>query len=103
MTYLIGTLRHELLKHRIGAASQLLSSLTAQQGKLSSEQIQFLHQRLYGGVPLAAVWQEQLQSFQRALRLERSLTAFDRGFAQADRANRPHFRNRAGDGRERHR
>ncbi len=86
LTYLIGTLRHELLKHRIGAASQLLSSLTAQQGKLSSEQIQFLHQRLYGGVPLAAVWQEQLQSFQRALRLERSLTAFDRGFAQADRA-----------------
>ncbi len=87
LTYLIGTLRHELLKHRIGAATELLSR-TGSHGNPSPEQRAFLHQRLFGGTPLLAVWKEHLLSFQRVLRTEKSLPSLDRGFARADRAIR---------------
>lgn len=86
LTYLIGTLRHELLKHRIGAASQLLTTLAFQKGQPSAEQRHFLHRRLYGGAPLLAVWNEHLQSLQRVLRVSHRLAEVDPGIAKAHRA-----------------
>lgn len=67
LAYLIGTLRHELLKHRIGAVSQLVRSLASQKHSPSEEQRRFLHQRLFGGTPRAQAWKEHLQGFGRAL------------------------------------
>ena len=86
ISYLIGTLRHELLKHRIGAASQLLTTLAAQEQQPTEAQRQFLHQRLYGGVPLLVVWNEHLASFQRVLRPRRPLVSTDPDFVSAQRA-----------------
>jgi hypothetical protein len=84
--YLIGTLRHELLKHRIFATRQLLKELSFPNSPASASQTQFLKQRLYGGTPLQVLWKEHVHQFSRVLRTERSLPAQDPNFAQADAA-----------------
>jgi len=65
IAYLIGSLRHELLKHRVGAVSDVLSGLGSQRASL--DQLAFLSDRLYGGVPLIDAWAAHLSAFTRAL------------------------------------
>lgn len=86
LAYLIGRLRHELLKHRIGAATDVAQSLAA--GPSSAEQRVFLHKRLYGGERLDEAWTGYLQSFRRALGPDFDLLRSDRDFRRAQRAVR---------------
>jgi len=83
LAYLIGRLRHELLKHRIGAAADVAHALAA--GQSSAELRVFLHRRLYGGERLDEAWSGYLQSFRRALGPDFDL-ARHRTFASAERA-----------------
>ncbi len=86
LAYLIGRLRHELLKHRIGAATDVAQSLAT--GPSSAEQRVFLHKRLFGGERLDEAWTGYLQSFRRALGPDFDLLRSDRDFRQAQRAIR---------------
>ncbi|MDH5492362.1 MAG: hypothetical protein OEY14_10450, partial [Myxococcales bacterium] len=63
--YLIGSLRHELLKHRVGAAADALAAFDT--GRASSPQVEFLLSRLYGSQPLDQAWQAYEEAFLRAL------------------------------------
>lgn len=65
IAYLVGSLRHELLKHRVGAAGDALSALAA--GDQGQEQLEFLRSRLFGGQPLREAWQGYVDAFERAL------------------------------------
>ena len=74
IAYLIGSLRHELLKHRIGAVGDAVRALEAGAAlgpgagaAATSEQLGFLRSRLYGGEPLREAWRAHLRSFDRAL------------------------------------
>lgn len=84
ITYLVGCLRHELLKHRIGAASDALASLV--RGEATPQQRAFLHGRLFGGEPLLAAWEGHLRAFERALGPRVDLRRRDRSFRDAGRA-----------------
>lgn len=84
ITYLVGCLRHELLKHRIGAASDALAALV--RGEATPQQRAFLHGRLYGGEPLLAAWEGHLRAFERALGPRVDLRRRDRAFRDAGRA-----------------
>ena len=86
LAYLIGRLRHELLKHRIGAVTDVAQSLAA--GPSSAEQRVFLHKRLFGGERLDEAWTGYLQSFRRALGPDFDLLRSDRDFRRAQRAVR---------------
>ena len=86
LSYLIGRLRHELLKHRIGAATDVAQSLAT--GPSSAEQRVFLHKRLFGGERLDEAWTGYLQSFRRALGPDFDLLRSDRDFRRAQRAIR---------------
>lgn len=83
IAYLIGSLRHELLKHRVGAVSDVLTGLGSQ--RVSFDQLAFLSDRLYGGVPLRDAWRAHLSAFSRALGHRLNLHR-DRAFRDADRA-----------------
>jgi len=65
IAYLVGSLRHELLKHRIGAASDALTALRT--GEPSQAQLAFLRGRLFGGQPLREAWQGYVEAFERTL------------------------------------
>lgn len=84
LAYLIGRLRHELLKHRIGAATEVTRALA--RGDSDEAQREFLRHRLYGGERLDEAWSGYLQSFHRALGPEFDLVRSDRDFADAQRA-----------------
>jgi signal transduction histidine kinase len=84
ITYLVGCLRHELLKHRIGAASDALAALV--RGEATPQQRGFLHGRLFGGEPLLAAWEGHLRAFERALGPRVDLRGRDRSFRDAGRA-----------------
>lgn len=84
ITYLVGCLRHELLKHRIGAASDALAALV--RGEATPQQRAFLHGRLFGGEPLLAAWEGHLRAFERALGPRVDLRRRDRTFRDAGRA-----------------
>jgi len=84
ITYLVGCLRHELLKHRIGAASDALAALV--RGEATPQQRAFLHGRLFGGEPLLAAWEGHLRAFERALGPRVDLRRRDRSFRDAARA-----------------
>ncbi len=62
VAYLVGSLRHELLKHRIGAVRDALEG----DGALA-EHLEFLRQRLFAGKPLVDAWEGHLVAFRRAL------------------------------------
>lgn len=62
VAYLVGSLRHELLKHRIGAARDALSK-----DELDAEELSFIRGRLYGGTPLVDAWEGHLVAFRRAI------------------------------------
>jgi len=84
ITYLVGGLRHELLKHRIGAASDALAALV--RGRATAPQRAFLEGRLFGGEPLLAAWEGHLRAFERALGPRVDLRRRDRAFREAARA-----------------
>jgi signal transduction histidine kinase len=86
LAYLIGRLRHELLKHRIGAAADVAQALAA--GQSTAELRVFLHKKLYGGERLDEAWRGYLHSFRRALGPEFDLSRSDGAFAAAQRAIR---------------
>src|SRR5690606_34649232 len=52
ITYLVGSLRHELLKHRIGAVGDAVDALD--RGRASVAELDFLRGRLFEGEPLEA-------------------------------------------------
>ncbi len=84
IAYLVSSLRHELLKHRIGAVSSGIDALA--EGRASSPQREFVATRLFGGEPLALAWDGHVQAFERALGPELDLRRRDRGFRRAARA-----------------
>ena len=86
IAYLVATLRHELLKHRIGAvASSLQGEQTAE---LASKQRAFIAERLFTGEPLLRAWENHLASFERGLGNDLDLRRGDPAFRLADRAMR---------------
>lgn len=84
IAYLVSSLRHELLKHRIGAVSSGVDALV--EGRASAPQREFVSGRLFGGEPLESAWEGHLRAFERALGPELDLRSRDRGFRRAARA-----------------
>ncbi|GAB4213763.1 MAG: hypothetical protein OHK0013_37910 [Sandaracinaceae bacterium] len=91
IAYLVATLRHELLKHRIGAVSSGVRFLASggPSGPASEpRRLAFVVERLYGGEPLLNAWESHLDAFERALGPELEVRSRDPLFRQADRAVR---------------
>lgn len=84
LAYLIGCLRHELLKHRILAVGDAVRALAA--GTPLPGQRAFLLARLFSGEPLRVAWAGHLGTFIRALGPRFDLARGDRGFREAGRA-----------------
>lgn len=84
IAYLVSGLRHELLKHRIGAVASAVEALA--EGRASVPQREFVSGRLFGGEPLREAWEGHLRAFERALGPELDLHRRDRDFARAGRA-----------------
>jgi signal transduction histidine kinase len=84
VAYQVGCLRHEFLKHRIGAAGEALSAWVA--GRASPEQRHFLEDRLYKGEPLLSAWRAHVEGLDRSLGLKRSLALSDPLFRGAEGA-----------------
>lgn len=80
VAYLVGSLRHEFLKHRIGAAADSLN-------EDKDADRAFLKERLYGGQPLRGAWEGHLLAFEGALGHRVDLRR-DPWFRRADRAVR---------------
>ena len=81
IAYLVGSLRHELLKHRIGAAADAIA------GAPDEERLAFLRKRLFGGQPLVEAWEGHLLAFEGALGHRVDLHR-DQSFRRAGRAIR---------------
>jgi hypothetical protein len=86
ITYLVGSLRHELLKHRIGAVGDAVAALG--EGRASMAEIDFVRGRLFGGEPLEAAWEGHLVAFERALGPELDVRRKDGAFRRAASAVR---------------
>jgi signal transduction histidine kinase len=86
ISYAIGCMRHELLKHRLGALGDAIGALRA--GTLSPEQLGFLQERLYGGESLSRLWRIYLGTFVRLSQGQLNLTVRDADFRRAARAVR---------------
>lgn len=84
IAYSIGSLRHELLKHRIGAVASGVAELAS--GRASMPAQQFVTSRLYGGEPLAEAWEGHLRAFERVLGPELDLRRRDVAFRRAGAA-----------------
>lgn len=84
IAYMVGSLRHELLKHRIGAVGDAVGALAA--GRASHAELDFVRARLYGGEPLRAAWRGHLRAFERALGPSLDLERRDPRFRAAGRA-----------------
>ncbi|MCA9610965.1 MAG: hypothetical protein KC619_35470 [Myxococcales bacterium] len=82
--YLVSSLRHELLKHRIGAVGGAIDALA--RGTASEAQLEFLHGRLYGGEPIVDAWRGHVAAFERALGPELDLWRADPHFRAGGRA-----------------
>lgn len=85
IAYLVGSLRHELLKHRVGAAGDAVAAL--RRGDATGPQLAFLRSRLFGGEPLRQAWEGHERAFARALGHRLDLRR-DRVFRDARRAVR---------------
>ncbi len=91
IAYLVATIRHELLKHRIGAVSSGVRSLASARGPSDDRrdaQRAFVADRLFGGEPLLLAWESHLGAFERALGPELDVRRRDLAFRAADRAMR---------------
>lgn len=86
IAYLVGSLRHELLKHRIGAVASGIAALAG--GRASLPATKFVTERLYGGEPLEEAWEGHLRAFERALGPELDLRRTDVAFLRAGEAIR---------------
>ena len=86
IAYLVSSLRHELLKHRIGAVASAVSALA--DGSASAPQREFLATRLYGGEPLLEAWEGHLLAFERGLGPELDVRVRDRVMRKSARAIR---------------
>lgn len=86
ISYLIGRLRHELLKHRIGAVADAIKALSS--GQSSAAQRMFLRERVFGGEPLLKAWDGHLRALARTLGPHAAVLRTDSGFASADRTIR---------------
>jgi signal transduction histidine kinase len=84
ISFLVGCLRHELLKHRVLAVGDAVRAVA--EGALGEPERRFLMQRLYGGEPLRLAWAGHLGAFMRALGPRFDLVRHDPAFAEADRA-----------------
>lgn len=82
ISYLIGRLRHELLKHRIGAVADAIKALSS--GQSSAAQRMFLRERVFGGEPLLKAWDGHLRALARTLGPHAMVLRADRGFRRAD-------------------
>ena len=85
IAYLVGALRHELLKHRVGAVAHAVLAL--ERGEATIADREFLLSRLYGGQPILAAWAGHLGAFERTLGYHLDLGR-DRHFRRASRALR---------------
>ncbi len=85
IAYLVGTLRHELLKHRVGVLGALCASL--ERGTANARELELTVRRVLTGDPLEAAFAEHARSFERALGPELALGA-DKGFSRAGKAVR---------------
>ncbi|HZS37608.1 MAG TPA: hypothetical protein VFF06_12315 [Polyangia bacterium] len=85
LAYLIGCLRHELLKHRIFAVGDVVHA-AAGESEPARAQLEFLVGRLYRGEPLGAAWRGHLGTFERALGPRFALARNERSFRRAGRA-----------------
>jgi len=91
IAYLVATIRHELLKHRIGAVSSGVRSLASgreTEAARRDAQRAFVAERLYGGEPLLLAWESHLGAFERALGPELDIRRRDVPFREAARAVR---------------
>lgn len=86
IAYLVASLRHELLKHRIGAVGSAVEALAS--GRASLPEREFVSGRLFGGEPIDVAWDGHLAAFERALGSDLDLRRGDRAFRRADRAIR---------------
>lgn len=84
VAYQIGCLRHEFLKHRVGAVAEVLRDLQA--GRATPEQRRFMEERLGQGEPLLVAWRTHLASLQRSLGARTPLERSDPLFRDAGRA-----------------
>jgi signal transduction histidine kinase len=84
VAYQIGCLRHEFLKHRVGAVAEVLRGLQA--GRATAEQRRFMEERLGQGEPLLVAWRTHLTSLQRSLGARMPLESSDPLFREARRA-----------------
>src|SRR5512138_3709707 len=84
IAYQIGCLRHEFLKHRIGAAGDALQALL--RGQASPEQRRFLEERFCKGEPLLGAWRAHTGALERALGLRFLLGKGDPLFRAGERA-----------------
>lgn len=88
IAYLVATLRHELLKHRIGAVTSSLADSASGANLLEEKQRAFIAERLFAGEPLLQAWENHLASFERGLGNDLDLRRFDPAFRLADKAMR---------------
>ncbi len=65
IAFLVSSLRHELLKHRIGAAADAVLALG--EGRASAADLAFVGERLYGGQPIRDAFRAHCAAFERAL------------------------------------
>jgi len=86
IAYLVATLRHELLKHRIGAVASSLLEGDAQ--PMEPKQRAFIAERLFTGEPLLSAWESHIDAFERALGHDLDLRRGDLAFRLADKAIR---------------
>ncbi|MDQ3038024.1 MAG: hypothetical protein M3Y87_36855, partial [Myxococcota bacterium] len=84
IAYLVSSLRHELLKHRIGAVASAVEALA--EGRASVPQREFVTGRLFGGEPLGEAWEGHLRAFERALGPDLDVRRKDRAVARAGKA-----------------
>jgi hypothetical protein len=84
IAFLVGCLRHELLKHRVLAVTDAVRALA--RGEARPGEREFLVARLYGGDPLPLAWVGHLGAFIRALGPRFDLERTDPGFRAAGRA-----------------
>jgi signal transduction histidine kinase len=81
VTYHLGCLRHEFLKHRVGPLGEPLRAIA--RGQAKAEENQFLRERLAQSLPLLSAWREQLHPLERSLGLSWELDRTDPMFRQA--------------------
>ncbi len=83
LAYLVGTLRHELLKHRVGATCAAARAVVS--GAAEAEQRRFLVERLRGDPPLGTAFRAHLAQFPRTLGTRFDVARVDPQFQKACR------------------